>query len=58
VDVPLLAEGGVATPDQALDAIQRGAYAVIVGTAITRPEVVTRRFTSMLDRVLDVNGRQ
>jgi putative N-acetylmannosamine-6-phosphate epimerase len=52
VPVPVLAEGGIVTPQHALEAMERGAYAVVVGTAITRPEVMTRRFASRLGDVL------
>lgn len=44
VKVPIVAEGRIWTPDQARKAFELGAYAVVVGTAITRPRVVTRRF--------------
>jgi len=56
VGIPVLAEGGIVTPQHALEAMTRGAYAVVVGTAITRPEVVTRRFASQLRNVLPVDG--
>jgi len=58
VDIPVLAEGGIVTPQHALEAMTRGAYAVVVGTAITRPEVVTRQFASRLRDVLGVDGKQ
>ena len=45
---PLLAEGRIATPDQAARAIALGAYAVVVGHAITRPEWITARFVAAL----------
>jgi N-acetylmannosamine-6-phosphate 2-epimerase/N-acetylmannosamine kinase len=48
VNVPVMAEGRVETPQQACEALDAGAYAVIVGTAITRPERITRRFVSAL----------
>lgn len=51
--VPILAEGRVDTPDQAMEALKAGAFAVIVGTAITRPEAITARFASAL-----VNGKR
>jgi N-acylglucosamine-6-phosphate 2-epimerase len=35
LDVPVICEGGIASPQMAQDALQRGAYAVVVGTAIT-----------------------
>lgn len=46
VNVPVIAEGHVETPQQACEALDAGAWAVIVGTAITRPEMITRRFVS------------
>jgi N-acylglucosamine-6-phosphate 2-epimerase len=58
VNVPLLAEGGIATPEQAIEAMTRGAYAVIVGTAITRPELVSRRFSSLMNALLAVGDGQ
>jgi glucokinase-like ROK family protein len=49
--IPVLAEGRVDTPQQAVEALQAGAYGVIVGTAITRPEVITARFVAGLSGV-------
>lgn len=46
--VPLIAEGRIATPDQARAALDLGAWAVIVGGAITRPLEITRRFVAAL----------
>ena len=42
--VPVLAEGRIATPAQAQAALEAGAWAVVVGAAITRPTWITRRF--------------
>lgn len=42
--VPVVAEGRVSTPAQAAEALRRGAHAVVVGTAITRPQVLTEAF--------------
>ncbi len=44
VSVPLIAEGRIATPEQAAEALRCGAFAVVVGTAITRPQWITARF--------------
>jgi putative N-acetylmannosamine-6-phosphate epimerase len=46
--VPLIAEGRISTPEEAAEAIARGAYAVVVGHAITRPESITARFVAAL----------
>jgi N-acylglucosamine-6-phosphate 2-epimerase len=46
--VPLVAEGRISTPDQAAQALALGAYAVVIGHAITRPEWITARFVAAL----------
>lgn len=45
---PVIAEGLIATPEDARTALEAGAYAVVVGTAITRPSEITRRFVQAL----------
>jgi N-acylglucosamine-6-phosphate 2-epimerase len=44
LDVPLFSEGRIHTPEQARAALDAGAFAVIVGGAITRPQQITERF--------------
>lgn len=39
--IPVLAEGQVGTHQEFLACFARGAYAVVIGTAITRPQVIT-----------------
>ena len=46
VEVPVIAEGRYATPEQVAEAFARGAHAVVVGTAITNPAAITRRFAA------------
>ena len=48
IDLPVLAEGRIHTTDQARACLQAGAYAVVVGTAITHPTSITRWFASAL----------
>jgi N-acylglucosamine-6-phosphate 2-epimerase len=48
LDVPVLLEGGVTTPDEARRALDAGAFAVVVGRAITMPDVITRRFVERM----------
>ncbi|WP_413377406.1 N-acetylmannosamine-6-phosphate 2-epimerase [Alkalihalobacillus sp. 1P02AB] len=43
-DVPIVAEGNIKTPDEAANALHAGAYSVVVGAAITRPQIITKRF--------------
>ena len=52
--IPVLAEGRIEDPAQATEALQAGAFAVIVGTAITRPEAITARFARALQRHVEV----
>ncbi|WP_078849615.1 N-acetylmannosamine-6-phosphate 2-epimerase [Streptomyces sp. NRRL F-5126] len=47
-DLPVIAEGRIGTPDEAAEALRRGAHAVVVGTAITAPGAITARFTAAL----------
>jgi N-acylglucosamine-6-phosphate 2-epimerase len=44
----VIAEGKIHTPEQAAEAFTHGAHAVVVGTAITRPEVITSRFVAKI----------
>ncbi len=46
--VPIIAEGRVKSPAQARAALDCGAYAVVVGTAITNPREITRSFARAL----------
>ncbi|MFH0965738.1 MAG: N-acetylmannosamine-6-phosphate 2-epimerase [Planctomycetota bacterium] len=48
LDAPVVAEGRIETPEQAGKAIEAGAFAVVVGTAITRPEKITERFVTAM----------
>lgn len=45
VSVPVVAEGKINTPQQAKRALECGAAFVVVGSAITRPQWITRQFT-------------
>jgi putative N-acetylmannosamine-6-phosphate epimerase len=44
----VVAEGRFRTPDQAAEALRCGAWAIVVGSAITRPEHVTAWFCAAL----------
>jgi putative N-acetylmannosamine-6-phosphate epimerase len=44
VDTPVVVEGHISTPAEAHRALDLGAYAVVVGAAITQPDQITRRF--------------
>lgn len=46
---PLIAEGRIHSPAQARAAIDAGAFAVVVGTAITHPSTITGWFKAAID---------
>lgn len=46
--IPVLAEGRIATPEQARAALDAGAWAVVIGGAITRPQQITQRFVKAI----------
>ncbi|MFD7919837.1 N-acetylmannosamine-6-phosphate 2-epimerase [Streptomyces sp. NPDC059740] len=48
IDVPVVAEGRLHTPEQAGAAIAAGAWAVVVGGAITAPAAIASRFAAAL----------
>ncbi|GLW73885.1 hypothetical protein Kpho02_61830 [Kitasatospora phosalacinea] len=48
LDVPVVAEGRIATPEEAAAALAAGAHTVVVGGAITRPAALTARFAAAL----------
>ena len=50
ITVPFIAEGGIWCPSDAKQAIECGAFAVVVGSAITRPQLITRRYTAAVEK--------
>jgi N-acylglucosamine-6-phosphate 2-epimerase len=46
--IPVIAEGNVKTPEQLVKALQCGVHFVIVGGAITRPQLITRDFVDAI----------
>lgn len=49
--IPVIAEGRIHGPEQARRALDMGAWAVVVGSAITRPRTITARFVEALTDV-------
>lgn len=51
IRIPVIAEGGIWRPDQLREALSiPGVHAAVVGSAITRPMEITRRFAAALAR--------
>jgi len=51
--IPVIAEGRIHTPEDAVTALELGALAVVVGGAITRPQQITARFTQRIKQSHD-----
>lgn len=46
LNVPVILEGRIWTPEQVDRAFEIGAHAVCIGSAITRPQLITKRFVA------------
>ena len=44
LDCPIVLEGRIWTPEQVNKAFDLGAYSVVIGSAITRPQLIVKRF--------------
>lgn len=51
----VIAEGNFSSPQDAAKALEIGAYAVVVGSAITRPKLITVQFAKAIHRQLKQN---
>ena len=49
-DRPVIAEGNIDTPEKARRVLDLGCYAVVVGSIITRPQLITKRFVDGINR--------
>ncbi|MFR9071412.1 N-acetylmannosamine-6-phosphate 2-epimerase [Paraclostridium tenue] len=48
LDIPIIAEGRINTPEELAKALSIGAYSAVVGSAITRPQLITEKFTKAI----------
>ena len=52
-DIPIIAEGKIRCEQEAVEALKAGAHAVVVGTSITRPEIITERYVEAIREAED-----
>lgn len=50
VSIPVIGEGNLDTPTKAKRALELGAFAVVVGGAITRPQQITKKFVTEMEK--------
>ena len=46
LDCPIILEGRIWSPSQVDKAFELGAHAVVIGSAITRPQLITKKFVN------------
>ncbi len=46
---PMIAEGNIDTPQKARRVLELGCYTVVVGSIITRPQLITKRFVDAIE---------
>lgn len=47
---PVIAEGNINTPKKAKRVIELGCFSVVVGSIITRPQLITKAFAEALNK--------
>lgn len=49
VDAPVIAEGNINTPEKARRVLDLGVHTVVVGSSITRPQIITKTFVDKIN---------
>ena len=49
IDIPVIGEGRIHSPQQAVEALNTGVWAIVVGSAITRPLEIAQRFVKAIE---------
>lgn len=48
INMPIIAEGNIQTPRDAVECLKAGAWALVAGGAITRPQLITKKFVDYI----------
>lgn len=48
---PVIAEGNINTPEKAKRVLELGCYSVVVGSAITRPQLITKSYVEEIEKL-------
>ena len=52
---PVIAEGNINTPAKARRVLELGCFSVVVGSIITRPQIITRTFTEEIEKLTNLS---
>ncbi len=55
ISIPFIAEGGFETSEQISEAIKHSIHGVVMGTAITRPHIMTSKFSKLWEEINEDN---
>ncbi|MFD0589325.1 N-acetylmannosamine-6-phosphate 2-epimerase [Paenibacillus sp. GCM10027627] len=58
LNIPVIAEGRIGSPEQAAKAMQAGASFVVVGSSITRPQIIASRYVEALKGLRDCEDHE
>ena len=47
--IPVIAEGGISSPEELKEVFETGVHSAVVGSAITRPQEITKRFLQVIE---------
>ncbi|MEW9110512.1 MAG: N-acetylmannosamine-6-phosphate 2-epimerase [Cytobacillus gottheilii] len=53
--IPVIAEGGISTPEELKEVFATGVHTAVVGSAITRPQVITKRFLQAIEEAVSTS---
>lgn len=48
IKIPIIAEGNIDSPENAMKCLEAGAWAIVVGGAITRPQLISKKFVEYI----------
>jgi N-acylglucosamine-6-phosphate 2-epimerase len=51
VPIPVIAEGMIEKPEDAVKCLKLGAFAIVVGGAITRPQLIAKKFVDAINKM-------
>jgi len=48
IKIPVIAEGRISTVEELREVLKYNVFAVVIGSAITRPQLITERFAKVM----------